>query len=73
MTEKLETAIQRFRRTDAGDGVEGRISAAAFRAGVEQRLAGLERDVGELRGRINGLIFVVIGAVVTQIVLRLAQ
>lgn len=73
MPEKLETAIQRFRRTDANGGVDGRISAAAFRAAVEQRLAGLERDMGELRGRINGLIFVVIGAVVAQIVLRLAQ
>lgn len=73
MTERLETAIKRFRRTDAADGIDGRISAAAFRAAVEQRLAGVERDVGELRSRINGLIFVVIGAVVTQVVLRLAQ
>lgn len=75
MTEDLETAIRRFRKPDnGGDGAaEGRVSMAGFRAAVEQRLSGLERDVGELRGRINGLIFVVIGAVVAQIVLGLVE
>lgn len=73
MTEQLETAIRRFRKTNGEGSADTRVSTAAFRAAVEQRLAGLERDVGELRGRINGLIFVVIGAVVTQIVLGLVQ
>jgi hypothetical protein len=45
-------------------------SAAAFRASVEFRLSNLEKDVGELKGRINGLIFVVVGAVITQLILR---
>lgn len=72
MTDQLETAIRRFRKTD-GDGLPGQITTAAFRAAVEQRLAALERDLGELRGRINGLIFVVLGAVVTQIVLKVVQ
>lgn len=72
MTDQLETAIRRFRKTD-GDGAAGRVTTAAFRAAVEQRLSGLERDVGELRGRINGLIFVVLGAVVTQVVLKVVQ
>jgi len=76
MTDQLERAVRRFRKeTDADDTtqVAGRISAAAFRASVEERLTGLERDVGDLRGRISGLIFVVIGAVITQVVLKLAQ
>ncbi len=76
MTEQLERAVRRFRKEDkraAAEPAELRISAAAFRAAVEERLTGLERDVGELRGRINGLIFVVIGAVVTQVILKLAQ
>jgi hypothetical protein len=76
MTDQLERAVRRFRKEDDADDttqVASRISAAAFRASVEERLTGLERDAGELRGRINGLIFVVIGAVVTQVVLKLAQ
>lgn len=76
MADQLERAVRRFRKEDDADDttlVASRISAAAFRASVEERLTGLERDLGELRGRINGLIFVVIGAVVTQVVLKLAQ
>ncbi len=74
MTQQLERAIARFRpkeRESFGNGETARrISAAAFRAAVEQRLRNLEGDIGELKGRLNGLIFVVIGAVVTQVVLR---
>jgi hypothetical protein len=49
-----------------------RVSAAAFRAMALERLRAVERDVAELKTRVNGLIFVVIGAVVTQLVLRVA-
>ena len=76
MTDQLQRAVRRFRKDDETspmEPVERRISAAAFRAAVEERLAGLEREAGDLRGRINGLIFVVIGAVVTQVVLKLTQ
>ncbi len=76
MTDQLERAVRRFRKEDETgpiEPVERRISAAAFRASVEERLGALDREVGELRGRINGLIFVVIGAVVTQVVLKLVQ
>ena len=48
------------------------MSAAEFRAATEQRLRALEREVAEVKGRVNGLIFVVAGAVITQVVLRLA-
>lgn len=37
------------------------------------RLAAVERDLAELKARVNGLIFVVLGAVVTQVVLKLVQ
>lgn len=47
------------------------MSAPAFRALVAERLRTLERDVAEVRGRVNGLLFVVAGAVVTQVLLRL--
>ena len=73
----LEAAIRRFaRRRDAARGREvaraHATTAAAFRASVAERLRALERDVGEVRTRLNGLLFVVAGAVVTQVLLRLA-
>jgi hypothetical protein len=72
----LEQAIRDFAlrrrrasRTTAAD-LES-MSAPAFRVVVAERLRALERDVGEVRARVNGLLFVVAGAVVTQVVLRL--
>jgi hypothetical protein len=74
MPNTLERAIARFRRRPAdGGGSPTRISAAEFRAATEQRLRSLEREVAEVKGRVNGLIFVVTGAVVTQVVLKLLQ
>ena len=71
--DRLERAIARFRpgRQENGD-VPSRVSAAAFRAMALERLRSVERDVSELKGRVNGLIFVVIGAVITQFVLKVA-
>ena len=57
---------------DRGD-TRARISAAEFRAVTEQRLRSLEREVADVKGRVNGLIFVVAGAVITQVVLKLLQ
>lgn len=74
MPDVLERALARFRRrpTD-GSGISAHISTAEFRAVTEQRLRNLEREVAEVKGRVNGLIFVVAGAVVTQVVLKLLQ
>lgn len=70
----LERALSRFRRRPQVDGPEPpRRPSAAFRAEVEVRLRALEREMGDLRGRINGLIFLVAGAVITQVVLKLVQ
>jgi hypothetical protein len=67
----LERAISRFRRQPEPNGRSpSRLSAGAFRASVELRLASLERELTELKGRLNGLIFVVLGAVITQVLLR---
>lgn len=63
--------VQRRHATQpAATGIEA-MTAPAFRAVVADRLRVLERDVAEVRTRINGLLFVVVGAVVTQVVLRL--
>jgi hypothetical protein len=70
---ELERAIGRFRGQPHGNGdVASRISAAAFRAMLLERLRAVEGDVAELKNRVNGLIFVVIGAVIVQIVMRVA-
>jgi len=72
VTFRLAEALRRFRRSpEAGGEVRARVSAAEFRAAAEQRLLTLEREVAEVKGRVNGLIFVVVGAVITQVVLRL--
>lgn len=74
---RLEDAIARIagaRRDGRGDVVPEHIeslSSPAFRALVAERLRILDRDVAEVRSRVNGLLFVVAGAVVTQLVLRL--
>jgi hypothetical protein len=46
------------------------MSAPAFRSIVAERLRLLEREISEVRARINSLLFVVAGAVVTQLILR---
>ena len=71
MSHGLEHAVGRFRRQPQPEG-EGRVSAAAFRAAVQERLRHLERELAELKGRINGLIFLVAGTVIAQVVLKLA-
>jgi len=43
----------------------------AFGAVVQERLKDLERNIQEVKGRINGLIFLVIAAVVVQVIIRL--
>ncbi|MBI2913572.1 MAG: hypothetical protein HYY03_06600 [Chloroflexi bacterium] len=77
MPDALQRALSRFRpgrpAADGDGAVAARISAAAFRAAVEQRLRNLERDMGDLKGRLNGLIFLVLGTVITQVVLKVAQ
>ncbi len=46
------------------------MSAPAFRSIVAERLRLLERELAEVRARVNGLLFVVAGAAITQLVLR---
>jgi hypothetical protein len=71
---ELERAISRFRPRPSADGdLPSRVSAAAFRAMVAERLRTVERDVADVKGRVNGLIFVVVGAVLTQILMKVAS
>ena len=45
----------------------------AFGALVRERLSDLERHLEEVKARLNGLLFLVAGAVVVDIVLRLVR
>lgn len=63
----LEEALHRLRRP-APPPVDLR-PPTAFDALLEQRIAALERTLDDLKGRVNGLIFLVVGAVVVQIIL----
>ncbi len=44
-----------------------------FGAVVRERLTDLQRQVEEVKERLNGLLFLVVGAVVVDIVLRLVR
>ena len=41
-----------------------------FGALLEERLRSMEREIGELKGRINGLIFLLIALVLAEIIMR---
>jgi hypothetical protein len=45
----------------------------AFGAVVEERLRDLERHIDEVKGRLSGLLFLVTGAVVVQVIIKLAE
>ena len=68
-SEEMREAARRLRR-DLWDGVN-LSPRSAFDALLDARLNVLERQVDELKGRVNGLIFLVIGAVIVQIVIGL--
>jgi hypothetical protein len=40
---------------------------------MEERLHNLERQLDELKARVNGLLFLLAGAVATEVVLRLLR
>ena len=46
--------------------------ASAYEAVTRQMVEGLARELGEIKGRLNGLLFMVAGAVVIDVALRLA-
>jgi len=77
MTREIERALRFLvrRRSRAQRsrpaGPEPPGDRVSFRATVDLRLGNLERQMDELKGRINGLLFVLAGAVATQVVLKL--
>lgn len=70
-TKELREAIRRFRKPPAED--VDLSPKSPFDALLDERLKGLERQVAELKNRVNGLLFLVMGAVIVQVVLGFFQ
>jgi len=75
MASRLEQALARFRRTRqaAPEAAKAPRGSDAFRVRVEERLRNLEQQVGEIKGRVNGLIFLVAGTALTQVIIKVLQ
>jgi hypothetical protein len=68
----LERVLRRAgRRRAVQQEPAEQLSPAAFRAVADERLRSLERQLEELKSRVNGLLFLLAGAVATQVLLRL--
>lgn len=67
MSDELKEAIRNLRRR-AQTGVD-LSPRSPFDALLAERLKALERQVEELKGRVHGLMFLIAGAVVVQLVL----
>lgn len=65
--EELEESIRRLK--GPGPARVDVSPSSPFDALLEQRMRALENHVDELKGRVNGLVFLVVGAVIVQIVL----
>ena len=77
-SERLHRTLRRFRKSGEPVGSSGRLPVgvdlgpgSTFEALLDQRMGSLEAAVGELKERVNGLIYLVVGAALVQVVLRL--
>ena len=75
--ERLHRTLRRFRKRAEPVGAAAMTReidlgpGSTFEALLDQRMGALEAAVGELKERVNGLIFLVVGAALVQVVLRL--
>ncbi len=68
----LEQTLARLRRRrETEPGRTDWLSPQAFRAVVDERLRSLERQLDEVKDRVNGLIFLLAGTVAAQLILRI--
>ncbi len=78
-SEELKQAIRtlsRVPKVSTGENAKAVVSmapACAFGAVMEQRLKDIEASLTELKTRLNGLIFLIVGAVLVEIVMRLVK
>ena len=69
MPDPLDRSIEKL--AAAGRTVARRRAQQTTAAVAEERVRSLEAEVAELKTRVNGLVFVLIGAVATQVVIKL--
>ena len=69
MAEQLDRSLENL--AAAGRTVARRRTQQTAAAIAEERVRALEAEIAELKGRVNGLVFVLIGAVATQVIIRL--
>ncbi len=73
-SEELTALLKRLLRRPGRQRPEVSLAPGCpFGAVMEQRVRDIEGQVAELRGRVNGLLFVIMGAVVVEIVLRFVR
>jgi hypothetical protein len=72
MTSPAEEELRlRLRRLRSSEGIDLR-PATAYEAVTRQMVEALGEELKEIRGRLNGLLFMLAGAIVVDIVLRIA-
>ena len=68
-TAELGEAVRRWRRVEAGVELK---PASAYEAVTRQMVESLAEDLREIKSRLNGLLFMVGGTVLLDVVLRVA-
>jgi hypothetical protein len=68
----LEGAVEELAKAQRAEQ-DRNAGPITFRAVMEERLRNLERQLDELKGRVNGLLFLLAGAVATEVVLRFVR
>ena len=68
MPDELQRSLESL--TAAGRSAARRHAQQTAAAVADERMRSLEAEVSELKSRVNGLIFVLAGAVATQVVMR---
>lgn len=78
MSDELVQLLSRLMRRRLRPDSRGAAASAfdapttTFEVLLQERLRAVEEDLSEIRGRVNGLIFLVVGAVLVQLLLRIA-
>ena len=67
----LREQVARLRAGPGRSAVEMR-PASAYEAVTRQMVEGLGEELREIKGRLNGLVFMVAGAIVVDVVIRVA-
>ncbi len=70
LVEAIKRLVRGVRNPDTNRASVSISPGCAFGAVVDQRLKDMSQQIDELKGRVNGLIFLVIGAVVVELVMK---